>query len=92
MISRILDFIEFRGIRVLDFVRLIDRKCKMMVTKSEFKKGLVTCEIPMRSSQVDKLFRLLDAEDKGYAEYKDFVKVIRKDFQAAFTKNRNNHQ
>eukprot|EP00794_Sanderia_malayensis_P010079 gene10079-11109_t len=92
LISRILDFIEYRGMRVLDFFRTMDKNGRLLITKEEFKKGLRTAAIPMRSCQVDRLFDLLDVEGTGHARYRDFVKFINKDFHATFAKARRNHQ
>ncbi len=90
--SRILDFIEFRGIRVMDFFRSMDKTGRLMITIEEFKRGLEAAEIPMRSSQVNKLFKLLDVQNTGYAHYRDFVKFLQKDFYRAFAKTRRNNQ
>eukprot|EP00795_Rhopilema_esculentum_P006087 gene6087-11472_t len=74
LVSRILDYIEFRGIRMMDFFRRMDKSGKMMITKEQFRKGLQTAEIPMSGSQLNKLFSLLDENGTGFARYRDFAK------------------
>ena len=92
LLSKILDYIEFRGIRMMDFFRTMDKSGKMVITKAEFKKGLETAEIHVRSSQVNKFFELIDEDGTGHAKYKDFVKVLKPDFITKFAKKRNNHK
>ena len=70
----------------------MDKSGKMVITKAEFRKGLETAEIPVRSSQVNKFFELIDEDGTGHAKYKDFVKVLKPDFITKFAKKRNNHK
>lgn len=90
--SRILDFVELRGMRLVDFFRAMDKTARLSISKEELIAGLKVADIPMRKSQVDKLFELLDVDGNGYAQYSEFVKVIKKRTQEEFSKTRNNYQ
>ncbi|XP_065059908.1 leucine-rich repeat-containing protein 74B-like [Rhopilema esculentum] len=92
LISRILDHIELRGIRVVDFFRAMDKTGRLMITKTELIKGLKTAGIPMRRSQVDNLFELFDVDGNGFAQYKEFVEIIRKRTHEEFAATRSNYQ
>lgn len=92
LVSRILDYIELRGMRVLDFFRSMDKTGRLMITKLELTKGLKTAGIPMRRSQVDNLFDLLDVDGNGFAQYREFVDIIKKRTHEEFALTRNNYQ
>ena len=91
LVSRILDFIEFRGIRMMDFFRAMDKDGKMMITKEQFNKGLEVAEIPASKAQLDRLFSLLDEQGTGFAKYRDFAKVLHDNFHEEFAKKRSNN-
>ena len=92
LVSRILDYIELRGIRVVDFFRAMDKTGRLSITKEELIKGLKTAGIPMRMSQLENLFELLDLDGNGFAQYKEFVDIIKRRTHEEFATLRNNYQ
>eukprot|EP00794_Sanderia_malayensis_P010080 gene10080-11110_t len=92
LVSRILDSVELRGMRIVDFFRAMDKKGRLAITKQEFITGLKTAGIPMRKSQVDELFEVLDVDGDGFARYGEFSKVIKKRTHEEFSKTRSNYQ
>ena len=87
-----MDYIELRGIRTVDFFRSMDKTGRLSITKAEFIKGLKTAGIPMRQSQVDSLFSLLDVDGNGFAQYREFFEIIRRRTHEEFAITRNNYQ
>ena len=77
---------------MLDFFRSMDKTGRLMITKLELTKGLKTAGIPMRRSQVDNLFDLLDVDGNGFAQYREFVDIIKKRTHEEFALTRNNYQ
>lgn len=92
LISRILDYLELRGIRAVDFFRSMDKTGRLMITKGELTKGLKTAGIPMRRSQVDNLFDLIDADGDGLAQYRDFAEIVKQRTHEEFSSTRSNYQ
>jgi len=92
LVSRIMDYIELRGIRIVDFFRAMDKSGRLMITKGELIKGLETAGIAMRQSQVDNLFKLLDVDGNGFAQYREFFEIIQRRTHEEFATTRNNYQ
>ena len=78
--------------RIVDFFHSMDKTGRRMITKEEFIKGLETAGIPMRQSQVDNLFTLLDVDGNGFAHFREFFEIIRRRTHEEFATTRNNYQ
>ncbi len=70
----------------------MDKKARLAISKQEFITGLKNAGIPMRMTQVDDLFELLDVDGNGLAQYAEFVKLIKDRTHEEFARSRNNFQ
>ena len=87
-----LDYIELRGMRILDFFRQMDKSGKLLLRKKDFIDGLRKAGIPLRMSQVDNIFDILDRNNDGLAHYREFVKLLQQQTYNEFATTRSNFQ
>ena len=73
-----MEYIELRGLRVVDFFRQLDKNNSKRVSKAEFISGVKKMGIPMTRKQLKKLIRILDTDNDGMIEYREMV-AIKKD-------------
>lgn len=78
VLNLLLEYIELRGLRVVDFFRQLDKNNSKKVSKAEFISGVKKMGIPMTRKQLKKLIRILDTDNDGMIEYREMV-AIKKD-------------
>ncbi|XP_068741585.1 leucine-rich repeat-containing protein 74B-like [Montipora capricornis] len=78
VLNLLLQYIELRGLRVVDFFRQLDKDNNKKISKEEFIKGVKKIGIPMTRKQLKKLTRILDTDNDGFIDYREMV-AIKKD-------------
>lgn len=78
VLNLLLEYIELRGLRVVDFFRQLDKDNSKKITRAEFMNGVKKTGIPMTRRQLKKLVRILDTDNDGNIDYGEMV-AIKKD-------------
>jgi len=78
VLNLLLEYIELRGLRVVDFFRQLDKDNSKKITRAEFMNGVKKAGIPMTRKQLKKLVRILDTDNDGNIDYGEMV-AIKKD-------------
>ncbi|XP_073244813.1 uncharacterized protein [Porites lutea] len=78
VLNLLLEYIELRGLRVVDFFRQLDKDNSKKITRAEFMNGVKKTGIPMTRKQLKKLVRILDTDNDGNIDYGEMV-AIKKD-------------
>ena len=71
----LLEYIELRGLRVVDFFRQLNKDNSKKLTKAEFMAGVKKAGIPMTQRQLRKLVTILDADNDGTIDYSEMVAI-----------------
>ena len=79
-----LEYIELRGLRIIDFFKLLDRDNDNSVTHDEIAAGLKKTGIPMTNDEIQRLIMLLDKDNDGAFGYKEFLAIRRRNVFSSF--------
>ena len=75
----LLEYIELRGLRVVDFFRQLDKDNSKKISRAEFMNGVKKAGIPMTRKQLKKLVRVLDTDNDGTIDYGEMIAIKRDD-------------
>ncbi|CAH3038932.1 unnamed protein product [Pocillopora meandrina] len=78
VLNLLLEYIELRGLRVVDFFRQLDKDNSKKISRAEFMNGVKKAGIPMTRKQLKKLVRILDTDNDGNIDYGEMI-AIKKD-------------
>ena len=71
----LLEYIELRGLRVVDFFRQLDKDNSKKVSRAEFMVGAKKAGIPITRRQLQKLVNILDVDGDGNIDYSEMVAI-----------------
>ncbi|KAK3731414.1 hypothetical protein QZH41_003596 [Actinostola sp. cb2023] len=69
VLNLLLEYIELRGLRMVDFFRQLDKDGSRKISRSEFMAGVKKAGIPMTRKQLQKLVNILDVNNDGEIDY-----------------------
>jgi len=79
VLNLLLEYIELRGLRVVDFFRQLDKDNSKKISRAEFMNGVKKAGIPMTRKQLKKLVRVLDTDNDGTIDYGEMIAIKRDD-------------
>ncbi|XP_060084078.1 leucine-rich repeat-containing protein 74A-like [Ylistrum balloti] len=59
--------------RVIDLMKWLDKDNSMSISRDEFKKGMITAEVPLTEHQLDILLDKLDVDGDGEVDFKELL-------------------
>ncbi|XP_069131135.1 leucine-rich repeat-containing protein 74A-like isoform X2 [Argopecten irradians] len=59
--------------RVIDLMKWLDKDGSMSISRDEFKKGMITAEVPLTEHQLDILLDKLDVDGDGEVDFKELL-------------------
>ncbi|XP_033742675.1 leucine-rich repeat-containing protein 74A-like isoform X2 [Pecten maximus] len=62
--------------RVIDLMKWLDKDNSMSISRDEFKKGMITAEVPLTEHQLDILLDKLDADGDGEVDFKQLERLL----------------
>lgn len=75
VLNLLLEYIELRGLRVVDFFRQLDKDNSKKISRAEFMNGVKKAGIPMTRKQLKKLVRILDTDNDGNIDYGEMIAI-----------------
>ncbi|XP_031561538.1 leucine-rich repeat-containing protein 74B-like [Actinia tenebrosa] len=75
VLNLLLEYIELRGLRMVDFFRQLDKDGSRKLTRAEFMTGVRKAGIPMTRRQLKKLVNILDVDNDGGINYSEMVAI-----------------
>ncbi|XP_032226703.1 leucine-rich repeat-containing protein 74A [Nematostella vectensis] len=75
VLNLLLEYIELRGLRMVDFFRQLDKDNSKKITRAEFMAGVKKTGIPMTRRQLKKLVNILDVDNDGNIDYSEIVAI-----------------
>ncbi|XP_070544480.1 leucine-rich repeat-containing protein 74B-like isoform X2 [Ptychodera flava] len=70
------DYIVENGLRCHDLFYRFDENKDQIVTRTEFRRGILGTGLPLSAAERGRLYRRIDRKTRGFIEYKDFADVF----------------
>ena len=70
-----MEYIELKGLRVVDLFRQLDKDNSKKVSRAEFMVGAKKAGIPVTRRQLQKLVNILDVDGDGNIDYSEMVAI-----------------
>ena len=89
VLNLLLEYIELRGLRVVDFFRQLDKGSSKKISRAEFMVGVKKAGIPITRRQLKKLVNILDMDGDGNIDYSEMVAIKSNEVYDVYHKKKN---
>ncbi|OWF48961.1 hypothetical protein KP79_PYT12430 [Mizuhopecten yessoensis] len=72
-VCELFKYMSDNNYRVIDLMKWLDKDNSMSVSRDEFKKGMITAEVPLTEHQLDLLLDQLDEDGDGEVDFKEML-------------------